>query len=470
MKKNMLTKLLAVSLSAAVAVGAAGCGGSDAGEAPAGDAAAAADAQEAETSDGGGAQDSAASGEADYSVLEGKTISFMTSQGKYFEEYQTMADAIKADYGCTVEFQVIPDDEYMSVTNLKLSTEEVPDVFELNVPSQNVTTNVYEYCEDLSNEPWVERLVNPELLKDRKDGKIYGLPKESSSGYQAVYYNKKILADCGIENPMPKTYDEFLEILKTVKEKSDVTPFLQTNADNWTTQIFMTGGIPIALGDKAAETYEKLLGNEMKWTDIPEATTILQNYVNLFSDGYVNADHLSIGYDDAAEIMGTGKAAMYLTIEQWASDMNAKYPDVEFGSFAIPHADTPNLPTGDYVQGLLVPKAGKQADVAKVFLQVWSMPKYQNLYWEVNPGFPAFNDVDGGDVVQCVQDVVDNYITTGNYTYEINGQMADANGSFNDLWNFYVAAAAGDMTPEEVFSEFQTIYVDFMQQQGYEGF
>lgn len=131
---------------------------------------------------------------------------------------------------------------------------------------------------------------------------------------------------------------------------------------------------------------------------------------------------------------------------------------------------TPNLPTGDYVQGLLVPKAGKQADVAKVFLQVWSMPKYQNLYWEVNPGFPAFNDVDGGDVVQCVQDVVDNYITTGNYTYEINGQMADANGSFNDLWNFYVAAAAGDMTPEEVFSEFQTIYVDFMQQQGYEGF
>lgn len=57
---------------------------------------------------------------ADYSILEGKTISFMTSQAKFFDAYQTMADAIEADYGCKVEFQVVPDDQYTSMTNLKL--------------------------------------------------------------------------------------------------------------------------------------------------------------------------------------------------------------------------------------------------------------------------------------------------------------------------------------------------------------
>lgn len=259
---------------------------------------------------------------ADYSILEGKTISFMTSQAKFFDAYQTMADAIEADYGCKVEFQVVPDDQYTSMTNLKLSTGEVPDVFEQNYPSQNSTLNVYEYCEDLSDEAWVSRLVNPEMLKDSKDGKMYALPKESSSGYQVVYYNKALLEECGITDPEPQTYDEFLDILKAVKENSDAAPFLQTNKDNWETQIFMTGGIPIALGDNAKDTYDKLLNNEITWSDIPEATEVLQKYIDLYTEGYVNEDNLSVGYDDAAQIMADGKAAMYLTVDQWATDFS----------------------------------------------------------------------------------------------------------------------------------------------------
>lgn len=407
---------------------------------------------------------------ADYSILEGKTISFMTSQAKFFDAYQTMADAIEADYGCKVEFQVVPDDQYTSMTNLKLSTGEVPDVFEQNYPSQNSTLNVYEYCEDLSDEAWVSRLVNPEMLKDSKDGKMYALPKESSSGYQVVYYNKALLEECGITDPEPQTYDEFLDILKAVKENSDAAPFLQTNKDTWETQIFMTGGIPIALGDNAKDTYDKLLNNEITWSDIPEATEVLQKYIDLYTEGYVNEDNLSVGYDDAAQIMADGKAAMYLTVDQWATDFTKNHPKVELGSFVIPFGEKPVLPTGNYVQGLFVPNAGSQVDVAKTFLEVWSLPKYQDMYYAENPGYPAFSDVNGGEATPCVQSIVDKYITTGDYVYELNGQLADANGCFNDLWNFYVEAAAGEKTAEAVWEDFQSIYEDYMEQQGYEAF
>lgn len=407
---------------------------------------------------------------ADYSILEGKTISFMTSQAKFFDAYQTMADAIEADYGCKVEFQVVPDDQYTSMTNLKLSTGEVPDVFEQNYPSQNSTLNVYEYCEDLSDEAWVSRLVNPEMLKDSKDGKMYALPKESSSGYQVVYYNKALLEECGITDPEPQTYDEFLDILKAVKENSDAAPFLQTNKDNWETQIFMTGGIPIALGDNAKDTYDKLLNNEITWSDIPEATEVLQKYIDLYTEGYVNEDNLSVGYDDAAQIMADGKAAMYLTVDQWATDFSKNHPEVELGSFVIPFGEKTVLPTGNYVQGLFVPNAGSQVDVVKTFLEVWSLPKYQDMYYAENPGYPAFSDVNGGEATPCVQSIVDKYITTGDYVYELNGQLADANGCFNDLWNFYVEAAAGEKTAEAVWEDFQSIYEDYMEQQGYEAF
>ena len=226
MNNKIVKKLLSVMLAASMAAGLMACGGAgndpqageNAEESP--ESAGTENEAESEAQENGEetGEASANAGGDDFSILEGKTIAFMTSQAKYFEAYQTMADAIEADYGCTVEFQVIPDDEYTSMTNLKLSTGEVPDVFEQNFPSQNVTINVYDYCEDLSNEPWISRLINPELLKDMRDGKIYALPKESSSGYQAVYYNKQLLTECGIENPNPQTYQEFLDILKAVKD------------------------------------------------------------------------------------------------------------------------------------------------------------------------------------------------------------------------------------------------------------
>ncbi len=61
-------------------------------------------------------------------------------------------------------------------------------------------------------------------------------------------------------------------------------------------------------------------------------------------------------------------------------------------------------------------------------------------------------------------------IATGNYTYQLNDQMAAASAIWPDLWNFYVEAASDVKTPEQVFEAFQKQYVDYMQQQGIDGF
>lgn len=403
--------------------------------------------------------------------LKGKKISFLTSQGKFFEEYNTMAAAMKEKYGCEVEFQVVPDNEYYSLLKVKLSTAEVPDVFEYNYPTHNEELGVAKYCEDLSDQPWVEKLINPDLVKDKEDGKHYALPKESSSTYMAVYYNKDVLSSCGIEDPHPTTYQEFIDILDTVKAKApDVTPLYMTNADTWTTQIFMTAGVPVTLGDNASNVYDSILKNETKFTDVPAFTDVLSDYVDLINGGYVNEDHLSAGYDTAAEKLGTGQAAMYLTIEGCVVDALTKYPNANLGSFVIPFNDVDMLPTGAYVQGLFVPSEGKQVGIAKAFLEAWSSPEIQNIYYKTKPGFPALNDTDGGESAECIQSLVDEYIATGNYTYELNDQMALASAIWPDLWNYYVEAASGVKTPEEVFETFQKQYVDYMQQQGIEGF
>lgn len=403
--------------------------------------------------------------------METTKISFLTSQGKFKEEYRAMADAIKADHGFEVDFQVVPDNEFYSLLKVKLSTSEVPDVFEYNYPTQNQELSISQYCEDLSAEPWNERLINPDLIKDYVDGKIYALPKESASTYLAVYYNTKVLADCGLTDVNPKTYQEFIDILETVKQKGNGTiPFYMTCKDTWTTQIYPTCGFSVALDEKAPEIYDKLLTNKMGWNEVPEFESTLDDFKALFDKGYVNKDFLSATYDSATEKVASGKAAMYLSIESFAMNTKAQFPDVELGSFIIPYNDVYKLPIGQYVQGLFVPKEGKQVDKVKEFLRLWSDPKYQNIYYETQPGFPAFNDVNGGDVLPCVQKLVTDYVETNTYTYQLNDPMTAASTLFPDLWNYYNEMLSGTKTSAQVLGTFQKQYVDFMKQQGTAGF
>lgn len=459
-------KFLAVMMVAAMALTLGACS-QEKTESTAKDSTAANETQTAKGESGEESADTAAKD----TGTEATKISFLTSQGKFKEEYRTMAEAIKQDHGIEVDFQVVPDNEYYSLLKVKLSTSEVPDIFEYNTPTNNVEIGAAEYCEDLSNEEWVSRLVNPEILKDINDGKIYALPKESSSGFLAVYYNADVLEKFGFKDPQPKTYQEFVDMLNTIKEKGDgVIPLYMTNKDTWTTQINMTAGFPVALDQKATETFEKLTKNELKWTDVPEFKDVLDKYNDLFVNEYVNTDFLSASYDTAAEKIATGAAAMYLSTEGFASDISAKYPDCKLGSFIIPYNDVEKMAIGAYVQGLFVPKAGKQVDKVKEFLKIWSDPKYQNLYYESQPGFPAYKDVEGGTVPESVQKLVDNYVTTKNYVYQLNDQMSQCSTVWPDLWTYYNEMISGTKTSDEVLETWQKQYVDFMQQQGAQGF
>ena len=397
------------------------------------------------------------------------TISYLIPQSVFKEAHQQMADQLKENEGITVDFQVVPDEQFDSLLLTKIATGEVPDVAEINVPSSLATFGV-ENLVDLSDEAWIERLVNPELIRF-KDGKIYGQPRQSSSFFGACYYNKEVMDSLGIENPHPKTYQEFLEILEQIKNEGDgITPIYMANADSWMTQIFCTLGFSIATYPEDEQIYNDLLTNKKKFTDVPEFEAILTDFLGLYEAGYVNENHLSAKYEQAQEAVAKGEAAMLLCGEWSVTDIHAKWPDTEMGSFVIPFADKDMMGTGAYVNGVVVFKDGAQADNAKRFLDFWSQPEYGNIMYEENPGSPGFEDVNGGDVDESVQKLVDEYIATNNYTYQINDQMEGVSPIFPELWQYYIEAVMGEKTPREALEAWQVKYEDFMKESGYEGF
>lgn len=398
-----------------------------------------------------------------------ETVIWFTSATKYKAAYEKLAEKLLEEENIEIEFQQVADDQYHTMLKTKLATGDAPDIFEHNAPTEYTTVNAPENCVDLSNEEWVGRLVNPDILKD-ENGSIWAFPTESSECYFGMYYNKKVIEELGLSDQMnPKTYEEFLNLCQKIKD-AGVTPIYFPDKDSSVMQCWVTSALPIALSVNHPDALEKIRVNEAKWTDYPEYEEVLNTLVELYEKGYVNENHASATQDMWKEAVATGEAAMMYTGEWTITDMLSKYPDLEMGSFAVPFADRDATSIGAYVSSIYVCKNGSNTDAALKVLECFSQPEYMDLYYEILPGFPAFEGVNGGEVPQCVQDIVDNYVGENKYFIEMNGVIPEMSSILPELWKSYVDMVNGGSTPEQIVSEWQDKYEEYMTETGQTGF
>lgn len=400
---------------------------------------------------------------------ETETVIWFTSATKYKTAYETLAEKLLEEENIEIEFQQVADDQYHTMLKTKLATGDAPDIFEHNAPTEYTTVKAEENCVDLSDQEWVSRLVNPDILKD-KNGKIWAFPTESSECYFGMYYNKALIEKLGLSDEMhPKTYQEFLDLCEKIKN-AGVVPVYFPDKDSSVMQCWVTSALPIALSVNHPDALEKIRVNEAKWTDYPEYEEVLNTLVELYDKGYVNENHASATQDMWKEAVATGEAAMMYTGEWTITDMLSKYPDLELGSFAVPFADQDATSIGAYVSSIYVCKNGPNTDAALKVLECFSRPEYMDLYYETLPGFPAFEGINGGTVPQCVQDIVDTYVQGNKYFIEMNGAIPEMSPILPELWKSYVDMVNGGSTPEQVVEEWQDKYTEYMTETGQTGF
>ena len=422
---------------------------------------------------GTGAEETAGAGEESsesaFSDGEKQKVIWFTSATKYKAAYESMAAKLLEEENIEIEFQQVADDQYHTMLKTKLATGDAPDIFEHNAPTEYGTVNAQENCVELTGEEWVSRLVNPDILKD-KNGKIWAFPTESSECYFGMYYNKGLMEELGLAEEMnPKTYEEFLGLCQKIKDKG-VVPVYFPDKDSSVMQCWVTSALPIVLSVNNPDALEKIRINEAKWTDYPEYIQVLETLTELYEKGYVNENHASATQDMWKEAVATGEAAMMYTGEWTVTDMLAKYPDLELGYFVVPFADQDATSIGAYVSSVYVCKNGQNTDAALKVLECFSRPEYMNLYYEQLPGFPAFSDVDGGQVPQCVQSIVDNYVETNKYFIEMNGAIPEMSSILPDLWKNYVDMVNGGSTPLQIVEEWQVKYEEYMAETEQTGF
>lgn len=195
---------------------------------------------------------------------------------------------------------------------------------------------------DAMEEHGFKDALNPVMLDMlTQDGRIYGIPY--SGYYMGLWYNMNIFTEAGLldENGVPiipETYDELVEIAKTIKEKTGKAGFFFPTKNNQGGWQFMN--IAWSYG---AEFEEQIDGKWQAVFNSPEAVEALQFVKDLKWKHDVLQDNVLVSNDDMFRMFGTDQVGMAFGTLDWR---NKSINDYEMSKDNLSMSAVPAGPKG----------------------------------------------------------------------------------------------------------------------------
>lgn len=367
--------------------------------------------------------------------------------------------------GIKVDVILTPDNQVKNVLQTKLTTGETPDLIVFNKVSAENELRTMDNMLDLSNEPWVERLTDPDSLR-APDGNIYGFVMQRPLDAQIVVYNKKIFDDLNLTPPT--SYDEFLEVCEALLE-AGITPIYAPFKDAWTAQIWPAASFGYIAQEVKPGLWDQINAGEVKFSEVPEFEEVLNKYYALYEKGYITNTALSDEYNMAPNVFSNGQAAMMIMGDWFITDMASKDPDLELDFFPIPaFNDTELMISQGQPGGMIhIPKAAKHPEEAKQFIDFMSQPEQIARAQSDLPFLPSVKDADMPELNPMQQRIYDEYVQTNKTVVEMNAYMKV---DLTELWKYYQDMFAGVKTPKEVLEAWDQKFAELMTAAGYPGF
>lgn len=222
------------------------------------------------------------------------------------------------------------------------ATGDLPDFWYSDAASATAIINAgnqLNLADYITEDGFIDNYTNPEALY-YSDGGIYAISSGVDAFYTpAVYYNKEIFSQYGLEEP--QTYDELIETCQTLIDNG-ITPISISGATGWSVRNFLFFTILMNEDPQAAEA---LLKNEIDFSDerVVGALKKIEEMQKMgcFPEGVANID-----YSTHCALYTEGKTAMIATLS-WA------YPDLEAardtGVFLWPSSGS-DVKTGEAIQ------------------------------------------------------------------------------------------------------------------------
>lgn len=339
-------------------------------------------APEASTAPAGSTADSADTAPAESPKGSG-TVSIIASKDWVKDNEYDLADKYEEETGITVDYQIVPADQYPNLLMTKLNSGECADIFMNQSGAFDLESQLQlsKNAVDLSGEEWVSRFE--QAVKDQVsvDGKVYGITIWDQGDSYAFIYNKKIFSDLGLSEPT--SYEEFKKVCQAIKD-SGVIPIYECVADGWHHVLPFTESAD-AYNRATSGMIDLLNDNQTKLVDQPVFETMLNQYKEIVDLGYWGDNYMSNEYNNIGPALASGEYAMTINMMGRVNLITEADPSVDesnFGFFPYPYADNKKIaetPTGP---SKFVFSGGKNIEGAKQYIAFLARP--ENLQYMID--------------------------------------------------------------------------------------
>lgn len=286
----------------------------------------------------------------------------------------------------TVEFETADTGTYEQVINTRLAADDAPDLFGVFPGTKFHPKAEAGYLMDLSDQPWVDNLLDGAKHVATWDGKIMTMPIDQN--VIGVIYNKQIFADLGLS--VPTTWDEFLAVNDAIKE-AGITPMALGIQSAWVDQLIPYAMAPTAIYRDNPDFDQQMYDGEATFVGSPWQQ-MMEDYLDLEARGYFNDNALGTNYDRGNELMATGQAAM-LVQGNWAlaGVEDKATEEMDLGMFPLPYnKDGGDIWVSAAVGGTIAISANTEhPEEAKKYLAFWARPDIMEIYLTEKKAFPA---------------------------------------------------------------------------------
>jgi glucose/mannose transport system substrate-binding protein len=262
------------------------------------------------------------------------------------------------------------------------------------------------------------------------DGEIWSVPVNIHRS-NVLWYNKAVFEENGLTPPA--TFDEFFAAADTL-QAAGVTPLALGDNGIWAaTHLFES----VLLGTMGPDAYRGLWTGDTNWNGA-EVTTALETYARMMD--YVNEDHAALSWDQAAQLVADGDAAMTI-MGDWAEGYFTSIgmtPDVEFGYVPSPGTGGTFIMLSD---SFGLPQGAPDRDNAIAWLTVCGSQEGQDAFNPLKGSIPARTDGDRSLYDTYLQSAMDDFGSNEIAPSLAHGAAASEGWvtAFNDVMTFFVA-------------------------------
>ncbi|MEG0691827.1 MAG: ABC transporter substrate-binding protein [Oscillospiraceae bacterium] len=392
-------------------------------------------------------------------VAKDVTLSFMLPQTHYKDFMKDLTSKFETEnIGYKIDVQAIPDNQWTDLVKTKVNVNEAPDIIRMD-KNLMLELGTDKFVEFTAADSWYGRAIESQMTSMMVDGKLYGMPLTSDSAV-GLLYNKELFDKYSVA--VPTTHEELLAACEVFK-KNGIDPIYASDKDTWTTQIWLTAATPQVT---TPETFEKLMKNELKWSEVPELEDAIAKMGEFRAKGYTNKDFLAATYDGAQLAMAEGKAAMCVSGQFAIGDILKKNPNAQIRLTALPYKkDVMGVIKG--TGELSIFNSSKNVEDAKVFVEWMSKAENMNEYTKAWGEFPVYKD-QVIELPEWQQDVNDKYIASGKTAIEMNSLLPGID--LAEFWNYQQEMLTGTIDAKTVLTKWDKSFAEQAKAKAMAGF